>query len=377
MKKVIIWGAGVKGKNLFHMIKEGKIEQLKQYKVECFCDNGHVSGSFTEGVKVVHPLELLEIEKYDILISTSNIVDEVMLQLKQLKVANKVFYIADYVYKYKWNDNNMPFMIEMDINKPRLNYLECKIASKCNLNCNGCSVAANINEKWFMESRKFEKDLIALKKLYTGIKYFKLFGGEPLLNSEIDCLLELSRKYFPDSQIVVHSNGLLVPSMSEKFFNIMNKYEIAFVFTLYPETGKKMRVIKQILDSHDISYEFTKPTYEFRKCINLKGDYDPVQIYSNCCKCINLIDGTLSCGLGQLIEIIEKRFNTQICENKYENCIDIYNTDLDGWEINRRLDTPNNLCAYCAFMRFNVNDNEDYFYEWKSEQPKLEDWCFK
>ena len=68
MKKVIIFGAGVKGKNLFHMIKEGKIEQLKQYKVEYFCDNGHVSGSFTEGVKVVHPLELLEIEKYDILI---------------------------------------------------------------------------------------------------------------------------------------------------------------------------------------------------------------------------------------------------------------------------------------------------------------------
>lgn len=377
MKNVIIFGAGKCGRQLHNMMKNGKIDELNQYHVKYFCDNYCPSGSYVDGIEIIHPYDLLRIENLDIIISTVNILDDAMIQLKKLNIPNNVYAIADYTYKYMWNNQDMPFLIEMDINKPRLPYLECKIASQCNLNCNGCSVAANISERWFMSSEQFERDLIALKKIYTGIKYLKLFGGEPLLNRELGKLLKLARQYFPDSELVVHSNGILVPEVSEELLVLMHKLNVGFVFTLYPETGKKQRIIEQKLAQCGVGYEFTPPTYEFRKCINLSGDYNPIEIYNNCCKCINLIDGTLSCGFGYLIDKLEKKYKTEICDKKFENCINIYDTHLDGWQINKKLDSPYNLCAYCAFMRFNVMDNDKYYYEWKHEKAELKDWCFK
>lgn len=44
-----------------------------------FCGNNVVSGVYIDGVKVIHPNEIVSLKKnYDIYISSNNIVDEAM-----------------------------------------------------------------------------------------------------------------------------------------------------------------------------------------------------------------------------------------------------------------------------------------------------------
>lgn len=377
MKDIIIFGAGKKGIQLINILNSQKVVDVPKCKIAFLCDNNIHSGRYIQGIEVIHPEDIKRMEnKYDIVISSNLIIDEVMRQLKELNIPNNVYYVPDYTYRFLWNDEKgMPFWIPMDINKPRMNWLECAIVGHCNMNCNGCSACANISTPYFMELSKFKNDMQQLKKLYSGIKYLKLLGGEPLLHKQLSEFIYTAREYFPDAELVVHSNGLLIPNISSDLLDKMTELDAGFVFTLYPETGKKKRQIEQRLDKHSVKYEFTSPVYEFRKAVNLRGDYDANEIYKNCCKCINLIDGTISCGVGYLIDKLEKKYNIKICENKFEHCVNIYSTQMSGSDINSLLDSPCELCRYCAFMRFNVEKDEKYYYQWKREAPSLDDWC--
>lgn len=126
------------------------------YHLKYIMDRKLISGSYINGVKVIHSFDLNKIEAYDIVISSTKIVDEMILQLRKLNIKNRVFVVPDYTYKFLWNKNYMDWRIELDINKP-------------------------------------------------------------------------------------------------------------FVFTLYPETGRKKRVIEQRLGKYNVECVFTPPVYEFRK----------------------------------------------------------------------------------------------------------------
>lgn len=376
-RKIIIFGAGRYGRQLKRMLESEHVNTDQKWEICFWCDNKVAEGSFVDGVEVLHPTTIKRTNiNFDIVISVGYIADCVMKQLKELNVTNNVYLVPEYVYKFKWNHEDMPFMISMDISKPRMPYLECKIVEHCNLKCNGCSTCSNISETNYMEIEEFEQNLVCLRRLFTGIKNLKLFGGEPLLHPQLIRFMEVARKHFPDAELVVHSNGVLVPSMAERILESMKKLDIKFIFTLYPETGKRKRNIEEKLNKWGVEHTFTEPVYEFRKIINSKGNYDAKEVFQNCGKCINLVEGTISCGIGYFIDKIEKAYDVNICEDKFQHCIDIHATDMTGWEINELLDSPFNLCKYCAFMRFNVIDEENYYYKWKTEEPKLEDWVF-
>ena len=373
-KEIIIFGAGKEGMQLCNMIKSKKCLLFEEYEVKYFCDNYIPMGSFVDGIKVISANELKKIDRrYDIYICSSKHLDEIMKQLKELNIENEVYFVPEYVYEFKYNDEDMPLAVKMDINKPRIPWVEIEVVRHCNMNCNGCSTCANISDKECISVEKFESDIKQLKKLFSGIKVLKLFGGEPLLHNQLDHLISNARKNCPDSRIIVHSNGLLISKCDKKIFKLMSNLSVEFYFTLYPETGKLKRLIELELEKNNVKYDFTQPVYEFRKMINKKGDYDAGEVFANCCKCISLTNGVLSCNIPYLIDRIEKKYNVSICEDKYKGSVDIYNTDLNGWQINKLLNTPYNLCSYCAFMRFNIKDDDGYMV-WKREKPALEDW---
>ncbi|MCR4675571.1 MAG: radical SAM protein [Lachnospiraceae bacterium] len=364
---IVIFGAGYYGR-LLRRIMEHEGE-----RVDFFVDNNIPSGTYVEGIPVIRPCEIGEKSpKADVYISSHAIIDDVMAQLNKMALKNHVYMVPEYVYRYRWSDE-CPIAVRMDISKPRLPYLECKIVFHCNLNCNGCSAIANIHEKEFLSEEDFERDIKRLKELYSGIRYLKLFGGEPLLHPNLEGMIDIARNYFPDSELVVHSNGILVPEVNKKLLEKMHDSNGSFVFTLYPPTGVKKRQIENRLNMADVSYEFTPPVYEFRKYIDAKGKMDPIETFRKCAKCVNLYKGTVSCGLGHGIELLEKKFQTSIYDNKWEHCINIHETELNGWEINRILDSPCNLCKYCSYMDYGAVDEENY-YPWHCGTAKLEDW---
>ena len=374
MREIIIFGAGDRAKRLIQMIDSKKFIDLSDFEVVALCDNNKTSGSYFYRRPVIRPKKLKEYPNVPILISSCFILDEIMEQLLKMSINNPVYFIPEYSYKLKWGGSSMPALIRMNVQKPRLPYLEVSIFAKCNLNCRGCSAASNISEPWHMTLTDLERQFDALKNKYSGIKYLKLLGGEPLLNPEIKDLLLCSRRYWPDAEIVVHSNGLLVPNIDVDILKTMEQLDISFVFTLYPETGKKQMDIENRLREYGVDYYFRKPLYKFYKVINPKGDYDDREVYANCGKCINLRNGKLSCGFDTLIDIIERKYGISICNNKNEHTIDLYNTDMNGWEINALLDSPYSLCRYCAFMRWNDLDVAQT-YDWEPfVRGELEDW---
>lgn len=374
-KEIIVFGGGYEGKQFCNMVQGKRCSGLENLNIAYVCDNHLKSGSYINGIKVINIYELARMSrKLDIYICTEKFLDEIMKQIYEMKLENDVYYVPSYVYRFKYNTTDMPVAVRMDINKPRLSWLEIMIVNHCNLNCNGCSACANISEKQCMDLEKFEQDLVQLKTKFSGIKILKLFGGEPLLHPQLHSFIECAREIFPDARLLVHSNGILVPKCDTSLLDRMRELDARFVFTLYPDTGKVKRLIELRLQEANVDYEFTQPVYEFRKAVNAKGDYDIKEVFANCCKCISLANGKLSCGFPDFIDKLEKKYNISICQDKWQNSIDIYTTTMEGWEIKGALDRPYNLCAYCAFMRFDKLDEEHLYFKWKRENPKLEDW---
>ncbi len=374
----MIYGAGVKGISLNRLLKN-KSEYLLGVKgtVLYFCDSYKKPGTYIDGIEVICLDQLKQLEnKVDrIVISSIQYADEIQRRLIDAKIETDVYVIPEYVFQFAWNEEDMPFYIKFDLNKPRLPYLEIKIVEHCNLKCKGCSALANIKEPKNMEISQFESSLKRLKELFWGIKDLKLFGGEPLLHPELEQFVRTARKYFPDSRIVIHSNGLLIPKMEKSLFDLMKEKDVTFEFTQYPPTGLIKRKIIKVLEECGIEYKFRDALYEFQKVINVDGDYDAEEVYKTCCNCINLIEGTLSCGVGWLVKGLEEKYNTVICEDKFQNSIDLFHTQLDGWKIVDILHSPFHLCKYCAFM--NRNDMDKRMMKWECGGPfALSDWIY-
>lgn len=380
MKNIVIYGAGEKGLFLKQLFNKMEFDKEK-YNILYFCDTYKPAGAFVGGSEIIdiEQLKAIESEIDMVVISSPRFVDEIQKELIDAGISAETFMVPEYVFRFMWNDIydscDMPFFIKIDMDKPRMPYLEIKIVEHCNLNCKGCSVLANINESKYMDLDEFESSMKRLKELFWGIKDLKLFGGEPLLHPQLKEFVVIARKYFPDSNLVVHSNGLLIPNLDKSLFGMMREQDVKLEFTQYPPTGYIKRQIIKILEENGVAYKFRDAVYEFQKIINKAGDYDEEEVYKTCGKCINLIQGTVSCGLGWAIKGLEEKYGVTICEDKFQHCIDIFSTKLDGWEINKILDSSFNLCKYCAFM--NIKDVDNRMVKWEcGGEYRLSDWIY-
>lgn len=69
-----------------------------------------------------------------------------------------------------------------------------------------------------------------------GVKRIRLMGGEPLLNPELPKFISITREVFPDSNIRVVTNGILIPYVDTAVLKTMNQYFVGFDITQYPPT---------------------------------------------------------------------------------------------------------------------------------------------
>ncbi len=384
MRRFAIFGAGINGVWLKRFLEHKVIPIQDDCEVCYFIDNNKNRGSYVEGVEILSPYDLNKYQHLEIIISSAKIVDDAMRQLREIGVKNKVFFTPNYVYKFRYSNQMeekiLPVLVSLDIFKPRLPYLEYSIVGHCNLNCRGCNALVNDKDEEFSSLDSYEKDFIRLREIFAGIKYLKIFGGEPLLHPQWTDFVKLSRKHFPDSELVVHSNGVLIPQLESKELSVMREMNAGFVFTLYPATGIIKETIEKKLQKENISYSFTEPVYTFLKVIRKDGGYDQEDVFKHCFNCVNLIKGTLSCEIGHLVADLEKKFNVEICKDdyKWEHCVNIYTTKLNGDEINQLLRTSSKLCSYCGLVGgyFSMRDEDVGGYPWKGgcKECRLEDY---
>lgn len=256
------------------------------------------------------------------------------------------------------------------VSKPILEYLEYQVCDHCNLNCKGCTHYCNISEEGFADLDSYIRDLERLKELFRGIEKIRLMGGEPLLNRELPDFIKVTRRVFPEADIRIVTNGLLIPGMGTELAEAMQSTNSSFDITLYPPTATILDSVTKILLEYGIKSTISKSIItNFIKFKTLRPVNNPEKSAKGCRarKCYFLRDGCLAkCSEPILAEKLNKRFFTDFYSNDIYN---IYDDEIDGWKLKKQLAAPIDFCRYC------VPYPEKFC--WEPCQPsraKLEDW---
>ena len=237
----------------------------------------------------------------------------------------------------------------MKYDKPVLGYLEYSAAWHCNLRCKGCSHLSNLIKKpaWGDEEL-FRRNLLRVRELFAHVEDIRFVGGEPLLNPAIGRLVSTARSVFPGAEVVVVTNGLLIPRLQEDVFDIIRENNASVYISSYPPTLEKKEEITGILRTHGIRYGFSRPIEQFQYEVG-ETPGDGEENYSHCslmhCHLLH-DDGRLSvCCVPLTYHENRDKLEVQR-EISEDNWINITEED-DGYAILRKMHSPIPFCKYC------------------------------
>jgi hypothetical protein len=187
---------------------------------------------------------------------------------------------------------------------------DVQLADHCNLNCKGCGNFSPVAPKHFLEKEIFEKDCTRLAELSGGrLEDICLFGGEPLLHPEIAEIMKIARKHFPDTDIGILTNGILLLKMNNDFWDCCRENNIKITITKYPikiDIPAIKEKARKVLVQLEVFYENTERTFFFRP-LNSAGNMNPKKNFMFCWeanRCIILKDGKLACTTASNIDFI-------------------------------------------------------------------------
>lgn len=230
-----------------------------------------------------------------------------------------------------------------------IEYLEHHIVDHCNLKCGGCSHFSPIADEWFESIEDFTKDFTELAKKTEGkVGVIRLMGGEPLLHPKVEDFLKITRNLFPNSQIQIVTNGLLIHKLGEIFKEVCNDYNILVCVSNY---GLNLD-LREILNGFKLTRIDAKGEL-YNISLNLSGNQDIQRAFSGCDLHIYhwfyfQYGKFYPCCIGANIKYFMKKFpNTiELTDDELEQMsVSIYDHSLD--EVLNFLNKPVPLCRYC------------------------------
>jgi hypothetical protein len=253
--------------------------------------------------------------------------------------------------------------------KPDLPYFEFHLADHCNLNCKGCSHFSPIRDEYFAELEEYRRDLVQLQSLFSSVWKIILLGGEPLLHPQVVDFLLLSRSFFPKANLAITTNGILLPKMPERFWDVCRSCSVNIYYTVYPPFKKTEHAIIQLATSKGVRIS-ANIVNSFHGFYNKKGDTNVRFAFKKCRSrfyCPMLRNGRLYvCCLSCNITVFNKRYGLKIPEDGF---INIHEPGINGWRIIDRLSKPSPTCSYCALGWENVP-----IFPWKTSKVAIVDW---
>lgn len=345
----------------------------KNSEILLFGDNKNISTALNNLLKsqgfilTIEQLPILEedLEKSILNISETHKNKEIIVIAENYKLKfiselfNKFGINSLHIYPYDlYSRNNLKIhkdnIIRIDNTKPRFDRLEVYITYFCNLKCKGCSAGSNItDEKWYLPTQEFTQYLKKLKELFWGVNVLRIMGGEPLTNPAFLEYVDIARHIFPDCDIRIVTNGLLLKNLNEEQFNTLRNSFCKIDLTNYPPTQKNIKIIKEYLNNKNIPYNIGPPIYFFFKKSLVKPlkEKEIENVFNNCKfnVCHTLRDGYLGvCGnaLGNEYDFLKNKFNydRQLSD---KDRINILTTNMSGWEIFTKFKKPIDNCKFC------------------------------
>lgn len=234
--------------------------------------------------------------------------------------------------------------------RTELDTMEIHVAEHCNLNCKNCSMFCGLVETCdFPCYQEFEEGIKQLKNFFPHIKKFRIIGGEPLLNPELDKYICLIRNVYPYTDIRLISNGILVTKMSDQLIQTIIDNDVTFIVTQYISLKHSIDEINRFLSKTGIRYIVTEAVLEFQKIYNALGDSDIDENFYRCHwkgSCATMYGTKIAtCYVPFVIHYFSDKFNLAIEET---GKIDLMEEGLTAQEIIKRMHTPFDMCRYCA-----------------------------
>lgn len=371
MEKYMIWGCGECGQKVYQMLNK-----MQNVSVEAFCDSKKtLIGEKFQGISVKTPEEMIEMakrKKFDkIVFAFANVHQRDMT--RKLKGITDISayvvprYIQEFCSEY---DSAEHCLVEIDLSKPRMKQFDVNLVDHCNMKCKGCLRFSNlVTEPKFADYEQMVRDWKRIKELFWGVERIKLMGGEPMLSPDLCKYIKTARDIFPDADIMVTTNALLINDKCEDLFCTMKENNCFFDISLYEPMEKRIETVENLLKEREVWYVINNSKGDFYKVMSRTPDYDIDEMYQACTakNCHHLREGKISvCSRPQYAHIINERYGVSIPENS--GVWDIYHLDMDAWELDDKLSSGFEACAYCA---------PPVSYQWgraDDKTAKYEDW---
>ncbi len=337
-KRIYIYGAGRRGIQLYEAIKADYNEMII---VEGFIDQkvkGMVRGINVYDISKISADSTIVISIYDF--------ETALNAAYELK---KRGYTDIYWFNIRnHRKNRCDFWIELcvsckDWHEDTLSHVEIHAMDACNLNCTGCTHFAPIFENIKPNTEKRLNDIKLLSKRISGVVNFFIMGGEPLLNDEIDKYILGVKEAFPNANIIVVTNGLLIPKCSESLLRFFSENNVCISISEYMPTHSMITKITSVLDDYNIIYNIRPYDSKqmFNKPLSLEKKNERFCLSKDC---INLLDGRVACCPTLLyLPVLNKKFGLHLPE---EGIIDL-NTGISGKELKDKLYESVPLCDHC------------------------------
>lgn len=253
------------------------------------------------------------------------------------------------------------------LSRPKLKIpIEIQIADHCNLNCIGCSHYSPISDENFINLENLNFSIERLSSFKNFISTIRILGGEPLLNKELPKIVHLIRNYFPTTEIIIVTNGILLlndKNLSENFWYSLKKNNVLLSVTIYPlninydkilDICKKENIPIHIYGSRIKNDSFNLFLLDKKKKGNIFNFYRCFES-----ECFQLVDDKIfTCPQSAYSNKLNNKFgsNFNIINKDY---LDLHNISL--WSFIKFINTPKPFCKYCIFPRNKIKWSKSNF----------------
>lgn len=275
-------------------------------------------------------------------------------------------------------------ILEKYINKivPRttLKGVETHIVEHCNLNCAGCGHYSNIADEEYLDINEFIKDYSQLAKITKGnLERIDLLGGEPLLHPQCIDFCIAARNLFPNSEINLVTNGILLNKMEDEFYKKLAEYNVVIKPTLYPikidweSVKSRCEKYNVKFDFYDLTLQSEDPNLKMftKNVLDLDGKCDAREKWLHC-----YLDNTMlyfehgklyACWQMPYIKHFNKKFNKNL-EVTCNDYVDVYKVE-NIYEVMKFMSKPFDFCRYCADI-----GNIEKLQPWRVTKKEITEW---
>ena len=270
-------------------------------------------------------------------------------------------------------------VLEIERSMPRMQIgFEVHVTEHCNLNCTGCTHFSPIAKTNYLDVKEWKNDCKRMYELYgDDVLEVRLLGGEPLLHPNLPEIMNVTRDFFKNAQIIILTNGIMLKRMSTSFWDSVKRNSVKIMTTRYP-ININYDSIKQFVEDKNIEYgewEMESDNNGDKVLENyhldIEGKQNGLESLRKCIRanfCLTLKHGKLyTCTIAAHMHHMKEFFSLEHMNIEEKNGISIYEAK-DKYEISEFLVNEIPACRYC-----DIRESVTYI-PYTTSRKKMEEW---